>query len=91
MAAERRRILYSGAVQGVGFRWTAMRVLANLQITGYIRNLPDGRVELVIEGEPKDNDAAAERVRAAMAGYIHRESQETLAATGEFPDFGVRR
>jgi len=68
-----------------------MRVLADLQITGYVRNLPDGRVELVIEGSTTDTEEAANRVRAAMGSYIHAEMQELLPATGEFDGFGVRR
>lgn len=68
-----------------------MRALAALQITGYVRNLPDGRVELVLEGAPGDTKEAAKRVRSAMAGYIRDEVQEVLPATGEFEGFGVRR
>src|SRR5476649_3005561 len=52
-AAARRRmkIFYSGRVQGVGFRYTARTVAAGFEITGFIRNLTDGRVELVAEGD----------------------------------------
>ena len=48
---SRVRILYSGHVQGVGFRYTAKTVAAGFEITGVVRNLPDGRVELVAEGD----------------------------------------
>ena len=50
--ALRRRltVFYSGQVQGVGFRYTAKTVATGFEITGTIRNLPDGRVELVAEG-----------------------------------------
>ena len=91
MKAERRRILYSGAVQGVGFRWTAAAAIRDVPVTGYVRNLPDGRVELLIEGAAQDNDEAARRVRAAMARHITGETEERGPATGEFPDFGIRR
>ncbi len=43
-------VLYSGNVQGVGFRYTAKTVAAGFEIVGRIRNLPDGRVELIAEG-----------------------------------------
>jgi acylphosphatase len=88
---ERRRIIYAGNVQGVGFRWTALRALKDLPISGYVRNLTDGSVELVMEGSPADADVAAERIRAAMAGYIRTETQQASPATGEFDGFGVRR
>jgi acylphosphatase len=91
MASERRRILYSGRVQGVGFRWTAASVLKGLPVTGYVRNLTDGRVELLLEGEPGDNDAAARRVRDALARHIQHETTDLARATGEFPDFSIRR
>jgi len=91
MALERRRILYSGTVQGVGFRWSALAALKGLPISGYVRNLPDGRVELVLEGEPSDNDDAAILVRAALARYIRGEAQEAGVATGEFRGLEIRR
>ena len=53
MTAERRRVVYTGRVHGVGFRFTARRIAGKVPVTGYVRNLPDGRVELLAEGEPK--------------------------------------
>jgi acylphosphatase len=91
MTLERRRILYSGAVQGVGFRWTAATALRGIPVTGYVRNLPDGRVELLLEGATAHNDEAARRVRAAMARHIRQEAEERSPATGEFRDFTIRR
>jgi len=43
-------IFYSGMVQGVGFRYTAQRLANQLSLTGWTRNLSDGRVEIVVEG-----------------------------------------
>ncbi len=91
MKAERRRILYSGAVQGVGFRWATAAALKDAAVTGYVRNLPDGRVELVLEGTPLDIDEALRRVRAALARHIAAETDERTPATGEFPNFRIRR
>jgi acylphosphatase len=61
--AFRRRmtVFFSGHVQGVGFRYTAKTVAAGFEITGTIRNLPDGRVELVAEGTREELDAFAPR------------------------------
>ena len=44
-------ILFSGTVQGVGFRWTAESLARRFPVTGYVRNLEDGRVEVVAEGD----------------------------------------
>jgi len=90
-STERRTILYTGTVQGVGFRWTTERAVADVSVTGYVRNLADGRVELVVEGDPSQTEAAAARVRAALGSYIRDEAQEVGPATGEFRGFGIRR
>ena len=52
-------IFYSGRVQGVGFRYTAKTVAAGFEITGTVRNLPDGRVELVAEGARENSKRSA--------------------------------
>jgi acylphosphatase len=57
------RFLVAGAVQGVGFRWFVARHARGLDLTGYARNLPDGRVEVVARG----TDAARlERLEAVL-------------------------
>jgi acylphosphatase len=70
MQRECRRVHYSGRVQGVGFRFTAHRVSRGFDVAGYIRNLPDGRVELMAEGNPAELDAFLQAVRDAMAPYV---------------------
>ncbi|MFQ5844346.1 MAG: acylphosphatase [Planctomycetota bacterium] len=87
---ERRTIYFSGSVQGVGFRWTTQRCLEGLPLKGYVRNLADGRVELVLEGEAARIDEAVRRVRVAMTGYIRDVAQQSGPASGEFHDFGIR-
>jgi acylphosphatase len=52
MAPARRRYLFTGRVQGVGFRYTTQRLAGNHPVSGYVRNLDDGRVEVVAEGDP---------------------------------------
>ncbi len=88
---ERRIIHYSGCVQGVGFRWTVLRHLEGMPLSGFVRNLPDGRVELLIEGDPRQLDEAATRVRRALGAYITAEEQQTAPATGEFQGFRIAR
>ena len=65
MKIERRRVIYEGRVQGVGFRMTAKRLASGFATSGYVRNLDDGRVELVAQGEPAVVDA--------FLGAVHRE------------------
>ncbi len=90
MSAQSRRVLYSGSVQGVGFRWTARRCAMGHRVSGYVRNLPDGRVEIQAEGEPAELDAFLGEVRAAMRGYIRNESTQQGPATGGFAGFEIR-
>lgn len=52
-----RKFFISGAVQGVGYRFFAQRAAARHQVTGYIKNLEDGRVEALVEGSGSDVDA----------------------------------
>ena len=51
---KRIHYIVKGYVQGVGFRRRAARTAAALNLTGWVRNLPDGRVELEVQGEPED-------------------------------------
>jgi acylphosphatase len=90
MARQRRTVRYSGQVQGVGFRYTAARVAVGCEVAGYVRNVPDGSVELVAEGEPAELDAFLEDIRRRMAPYIENERQTVSPATGEFGEFTIR-
>ena len=91
MAKERVRVLYSGTVQGVGFRWRVVDSSSGRGVTGYVANLPDGCVELVAEGERVDVDKFLAVVRSRMNDLIEDEDAAWSAATGEFQGFGVRR
>ena len=51
---EQREIHYSGRVQGVGFRYTVRSLASRTAVTGFVKNLPDGRVQLVVEGPPDE-------------------------------------
>jgi acylphosphatase len=86
----RKHIYYSGDVQGVGFRYTAVRVAANYAVTGYVRNLTDGRVEVVVEGEPRDVTAFLDALAEAMTGYIRDHHVIDEPSSGEFNCFDVR-
>jgi len=86
----RRTTWFEGTVQGVGFRYTACDVAARFPVTGYVRNLRDGRVELVAEGPPEQVDRFIAAVRDALRHYIRDVEQTDGPATGEFERFGVR-
>jgi acylphosphatase len=87
---QRREIRYRGRVQGVGFRYTAERAARGYAVTGYVRNLPDRSVELIVEGDSSEIEALLRDLADAMTGYIRETTSQTLPPTGEFSDFGVR-
>jgi acylphosphatase len=70
MSTVRRRVYYSGRVQGVGFRYTAERLAHEHPVAGYVRNMPDGRVELVAEGEVEAIGSLLTAIGRQMHGYI---------------------
>ena len=59
-------------------------------MTGYVRNLPDGRVECLVEGETAEVDAFLAELAARMRGYVRSQEQQSAPYTGGFRDFGVR-
>jgi acylphosphatase len=88
--SERRMAHFRGRVQGVGFRYTTVRIAAEFAVAGYVQNLPDGRVLVVAEGRPDELDRFLDRMKAEMASYIRDAHIATHAASGEFEDFEVR-
>jgi acylphosphatase len=68
-----KRVHYSGTVQGVGFRMTTRRIATQFAVGGYVRNLADGRVEVVVAGETEEIGrflaAVAERMAGCVDGY----------------------
>ena len=86
----RTTVWFSGRVQGVGFRYTACNVARRFSIEGYVRNLADGRVEAVIEGDRQEIERFLSALRSEMSGNIRNEQRQESPLTGEFNGFDVR-
>ena len=85
-------VLYAGRVQGVGFRYAVRTLVRGFEITGRVRNLPDGRVELVAEGARDELDAFLQAIRdSEVGGFIRKEDADWSAANGEYPGFEIVR
>jgi acylphosphatase len=83
-------VYYSGRVQGVGFRFTAEAIARDFGLTGWVKNLPDGRVEVCAEGAENDLKEFLSKIKQYFARYIIDADIDWLNHTDEFKDFGIR-
>lgn len=85
MNAEiRKHVVYRGRVQGVGFRYTCCDLARSFTLVGYVRNLPDGDVELEAQGQAGEVDRFLADIADTMRGNIHRATERDVPlATGE--------
>jgi acylphosphatase len=86
-----RLVHYSGQVQGVGFRATAAEIARDFPVKGWVKNLDDGRVELLVEGKENEVDKFLDAIRARWKDNIEKVQVETQKPTGEFKGFSIRR
>lgn len=77
-----RRVLYSGRVQGVGFRYQTNDAAQEYKVDGYVQNLPGGEVELFVEGEEETVTAFLNEVADRMGSKIHNAAVSLEAVTG---------
>jgi len=89
-ANERKTVFFRGHVQGVGFRYTTHAIARGFDVTGYVRNLDDGRVELVAEGVRHELAAFLDEVRERLGQFIRGETVDTQPATEKFTAFEIR-
>ena len=89
--SERKHTIhFSGIVQGVGFRFTTRRLASGFAVTGFVRNLADGRVEVVAEGPPEEIRRFVEAIRVEIGNYITNVEENIDLADGCFRTFEIR-
>jgi acylphosphatase len=81
---------FSGRVQGVGFRYQTVQVAKGFEVTGYVRNLPDGRVVLEAEGGEKEVTAFVAEVEDQLSAYIRHAEKRSSLQKQKFFDFTIR-
>lgn len=90
MPEKRVRVVYSGSVHGVGFRFTVERIANSIGLKGWVQNCPDGSVEVVCEGGEKDLNIFLSKIKKAMAHYIRSSRIEWQEPTDEFDAFDIK-
>lgn len=86
---DRREVHYTGRVQGVGFRHTVNRLASNFDVTGCVRNLPNGQVLLIAEGASEDVDALLRAVASEMQDNITDQQIVRDVYQGAFDSFEI--
>jgi acylphosphatase len=89
--AVARLVHYSGRVQGVGFRYTVIDIARGYAVTGWVKNLDDGRVQLLVEGPEGEVKRFLDAVRARWKANVEKEQTEERQPTGHFRGFTIAR
>ncbi len=91
MNRQTEQILFSGRVQGVGFRWSVQRIARGYPVGGFVRNLISGQVELVVQGDLPDIERMVEEICARFGENISSVDRTKVAENEEFSDFRIQR
>lgn len=86
---KRIQVYYSGMVQGVGFRFTAESIAGDLEVCGWVKNLRDGRVEIVAEAEEGALKDFLGRIEQSLSHHIRDADVKWQEPTGEFNEFRI--
>ncbi len=86
-----QRVVFFGRVQGVGFRYTTSSIAKRHPVVGYVKNLPNGSVELVVDAEPEIINQFLADIEAAFLGNIRQRNVENLPREEHFLKIEIRR
>lgn len=87
---QHENVFFTGRVQGVGFRYTALQIAKEFEVVGYVTNLADGRVQVEAEGRPEELKSFVAAIQERMHGFIRKTEQKTTPATGGFKGFTIK-
>ena len=84
-----RHVIFIGCVQGVGFRYTAHRIAHRHQLTGFVRNLPDGTVEMFAQGPDRDIDDCIQDINEYFGDYLRETRTQEILTDPKYKDFRI--
>ena len=84
-----KHIIFIGQVQGVGFRFTAFRIANRYKLTGFVRNAPDGNVEMLTQGSSDDIAHCIRDIEDSFTGYIRETKIEEIPLNPQYTDFKI--
>lgn len=82
-------IFYTGVVQGVGFRYSVQSMATDLKLTGWVRNLRDRRVEIMVEGPQNAVERLCQEIERRFDGNIRDRQINYHPSQGQFKDFQI--
>lgn len=83
-------VLFTGHVQGVGFRYTTLQVAKEFEVAGFVKNLPDGRVHVEAEGAEREVAAFIAAVEERMHGLIRKTERTATKRAPQFAGFAIK-
>ena len=90
MSQVAKHIIFVGQVQGVGFRFTAFHMANRYQLTGMVRNLPDGAVEMLAQGSSEEDiENCIRDIEESFAGYIRETRVEETQPNPQYKEFKI--
>lgn len=84
-----RHVIFIGRVQGVGFRYTAHRIAHRHQLAGFVRNLPDGTVEMFAQGTARDIDDCIQDINEYFGDYLRETKIQEIPTDPKYKDFRI--
>ena len=83
-------VFFTGHVQGVGFRYTTLQVAKEFEVAGFVKNQPDGRVQLEAEGSERDVASFIAAVEERMHGLIRKTERAAAKRPPQFAGFAIK-
>lgn len=83
-------VIFSGRVQGVGFRYQTLQVAKEFEVSGWVANLPDGRVQLEAEGRMEEVKDFITALHERMEGFIRKIEQTATTRPPQYSGFTIR-